>query len=417
MARVSSAFMLNTNDGDDLKDGQPSSLRLRELLNYVEDQKSSAACFDDVTEYLEQLDVLALKFVAYEYTTDLAKSIDDTLVSSRVNLLSLKMQYFLSTCAFGRTPVAGDRPASKCSVCAAEFESESCLACLAKISDAALTAYKSATKDFKDNHTGQNEILPELAMVVAFCNVKMAFRTRPGYIHSAPALSQYLLRAIFILEHQAFLTPKHSQISLLLVQLHLLLGSAHRCREVWHTLGVKRTIVDCFAPIFYDRLSTVSPIILDSSDNWGWELVETLRSHFSASLKLKMPRRLIDAFEAASYASIIDVPKYIENLRAGCTRAMSLVEEVRADRLLGEPCGEVLNDPRFCEFTSRSWVKAFANLLLDEIPDDLALRNVVDYGSFPSWDCSSSRPLHERLLLGPGPSVSIFQLFSIEETC
>jgi hypothetical protein len=115
-------------------------------------------------------------------------------------------------------------------------------------------------------------------------------------------------------------------------------------------LAVKRTIVDSLAPIFYDRLSTVSPIILDSSDGWGWELVETLRSHFSVSLKLKMPRKLIDAFESASYGSILDMPKYIENLRAGCTRAMSLVEEVRADRLLGEPCGEFLDDARFGTF-------------------------------------------------------------------
>lgn len=349
LARVSAAFMLKTNDGDDIKDGQPSSLRLRELVNYIQDQKTSAACFDDVKELLELLDVSGLKYMAYTYTPELAKTVKDPVLSARVNLLALKTQYLLSTCPIGRAPIAGEKPSSKCLVCDAQFASESCPVCLAKISSAALGAYKSATKDFAENPAGQNELLPELSMVVAFCNIQLAFQSRSGYIHSSPPASQYLLRALFVLEHQAFLTPKHSQISLLLVQLHLLLGSAHRSREAWHGLAVKRTIVDSLAPIFYDRLSTIAPIILDSSDSWGWELIETLRSHFSVSLKLKMPRRLIDAFEAGSYGSILDMPKYIENLRSGCTRAMSLVEEVRADRLLGEPCGEFLNDPRFCK--------------------------------------------------------------------
>jgi hypothetical protein len=350
LARVSAAFTLETKTAEDMKDGQPSSLRLRELLNFIQDQKLSAACFDDMKEFLEELDAAALKHVAYTYTTQLARPADDTLACARLDLLSLKTQYFLSTCQIGRVPIAGEKPSSKCLVCDVQFESESCIVCLSKISAAALSKYKSATRDFVDNPVGQNDILPELSLLIAFCNIQLAFRSRRGYIHSNPPLSQHLLRALFILEHQAFLTPKHSQISLILVQLHLLLGSAHGSREAWHGLAVKRTIVDSLAPIFYDRLSTVSPIILDSSDGWGWELVETLRSHFSVSLKLKMPRKLIDAFESASYGSILDMPKYIENLRAGCTRAMSLVEEVRADRLLGEPCGEFLEDARFGTF-------------------------------------------------------------------
>ncbi|TWU72835.1 hypothetical protein ED733_002053 [Metarhizium rileyi] len=389
LARVSAAFTLETHHDDDMKDDEPFSLRLRELLRYLEDQKLNAACFDDVKQFLEQLDLRGLKHIAHTFIHELAKSVDDPVKRARLTLLSLKTRYFLSTCPLGRMPVCGEKPSSKCLVCDAMFDSESCSACLTKLSEEALATYKSATKDFDENSdlVGQNEILPELSMIVAHCNVQLALRSRPGYIHSSPPASQHLLRALLVLEHQAFLTPKHSQISLLLVQLHLLLGSAHRCREIWHGLAVKRTIVDSLAPIFYDRLSTVSPVILDSSDGWGWELAETLRSHFTNSLKLKMPRRLVDAFEAGSYGSIIDMPKYVENLRSGCTRAMSLVEEVRADRLLGEPCGELLNDPRFYQ-----------------VPDDLLLRSVVDHGSFPSWNCSSSRPLHERLSLGPGPS-------------
>ncbi|KAK2606451.1 hypothetical protein QQS21_003144 [Conoideocrella luteorostrata] len=386
LARVSAAFTLATNDQDDLKDGKPSSLRLRELLHYIEDQKSNIACFDDVKEFLEQVDVLGLKHVAYKHIPDLASAAEDPIVSARITLLSLKAQYFLSTCPISQTQLAGKTPRLKCLVCDAKFDSESCSSCLTKISATALEAYNATTEQFPESSVAKNEILPELSMVVAFCNVKLAFCSRRGYVPSPPIL-QYLLRALLILEHQVFLTPKHSQISLLLVQLHLFLGSAHRCREIWHELGIKRTIVDSVAPIFYDRLSTVAPAILDSSDNWGWELVETLRDHYAKALKLRMHRKLIDAFEAGSYGSIIDMPEYTENLRAGCTRAMSLVEEVRADRLLGEPCGEFLSDPRF-----------------HEVADDLQLRNIVDYGSFPLWSSSASAPLHERLSLGPALS-------------
>ncbi|QUC20999.1 uncharacterized protein UV8b_05240 [Ustilaginoidea virens] len=385
LARVAAAFLLVTNDEDDVIDGRPASLRLQELLHYVDYHKLSAACFEDVKEFLELLDAEGLKHVAYVYTANLAEEAESPLGSARIKVLSLKLQLFLTTCSTARTPVAGKDAASRCLTCGAKFEAESCIACLATTSSAALKTYVSAGKEFADNGAIQNEILPELAMIVALCSAKSAFPGRPGYAAATPAKSQHLLRALLMLEHQVFLTPKHGQTCLLLVQLHLLVGSAHRCREIWHELSVKRAIVDSLAPIFYDRLSTISPVILDSSDNWGWELVETLRSHYASNLRLKMPRRLIDAFEAGSYASIIDMSEFIQNLRSGCTRVMSLVEEARADRLLGEPSGEFLNDARYYE-----------------ISDDLVLRNVVDYGSFPMWDCSQSQPLHERLRLGPG---------------
>ncbi|KAG5926481.1 hypothetical protein E4U42_003280 [Claviceps africana] len=389
LAKVSAAFELEARDGEDVdSDDKPSSARLRHLLLYVEDQKTSIACFNDIKEFVEKLDASGLKHVAYVHVPALAKAAEDSVTSARIRLLSLKLQYFLTTCPILRTRVAGRLPASRCVVCDSVMEeAESCHACLSKISCAALEAYESATNDLKEHAAVQDEVLPELALAVALCNVQMAFRIRPGYHAAGPPKSEYLVRALLMLEHQVFLTPKHSQICLVLVQLHLLLGSAHRCREIWQGLGVKRTIVDSLAPIFYDRLSTVAPVILDSSDDWGWDLGETLRGHFATSLKMPMPRRLVDAFEAGSYGSVIDMPKYTDNLRFGCTKAMSLVEEVRADRLLGEPCGEFLNDERF-----------------DEVSDDVDLRDAVDYGSFPSWGSSASMPLHERLRLGPSLS-------------
>ncbi|POR34924.1 Uncharacterized protein TPAR_04852 [Tolypocladium paradoxum] len=388
LARVSAAFDIGAGDEDDLQEGRPSSLRIRELVSYVEDQKSSLACFDDIKGFVERLDASAIKYIAYEHVPRLADGSSDVAVAARIQLLSLKLQYFASTCPLSAVAVPGEKPRSKCIACGSEFDTALCASCLSSIGRNGLALYQSTTEDLAGNPAAENEIIPELAMVVGFCNLRLGFNhERLGYTPSRPPSAQYLLRALFILEHQFHLTPKHSQISLILVQLHLLLGSAHRSREIWDSLAVKRTIVDSLAPIFYDRLSTVSPSAISPSDTWGLQLHETLKSHYGVSLKLRMPRRLIDAFEAGSYGSIMDMPKYIENLRASCTRAMSLVEEARAERLLGKPYGELLSDARFAE-----------------VHDELCLKNAIDYGSFPSWDCSAWPPMHARLLLGPGPS-------------
>lgn len=359
---MSAAFDLGAGDEDDLQDGQPLSLRFRELVNYVEDQKSSLACFDDIKGFVDRLDAAAIKYMAYEHVPRLADASPDAAVSARIQLLSLKLQYLASTCPLSAVAVPGEKPGSKCTVCDAGFDTALCASCLSSIGRNGLALYKSAGKDLAGNPAAENEIIPELAMVVGFCNLRLAFNhERPGYTPSRPPSAQYLLRALFILEHQFHLTPKHSQMSLILVQLHLLMGSAHRCREIWDSLGVKRTIADSLAPIFYDRLSTVSPSAISPSDNWGWQLHETLKSHYAVSLKLRMPRRLIDAFEAGSYSSVMDMPKYIENLRASCTRAMSLVEEARTERLLGQPYGELLSDARFgmrCQVLFRDFADA-----------------------------------------------------------
>ncbi|KAG6269680.1 hypothetical protein E4U49_006266 [Claviceps purpurea] len=401
LAKVSSSFILEAGDQEDVdSDDKLSSSRLQDLLLYIEDQGTSMACFDDIKEFVERLDVSGMKHVAYTHVPDLAKNAMDPEISARIRLLSLKLQYLVTTCPISRSQVAGKAPASKCLVCDSVFETECCHSCFSTITSAALKAYKSASalEEQRDDGPVQSQILPELALVAGLCSAQMAFCGRPGYRASEPPKTEFLVRALLILENQVFLTPKHSQTCLVLVQLHLLLGSAHRCREIWQELGVKRTIVDCLAPIFYDRLSTISPVILDSSDDWGWELIETLRGHFANSLRTPMPRTLIGAFEAGSYASIIDMPKYTHNLRFGCTRAMSLVEEARADRLLGESFDGFVIDERFCD-----------------VNDGVDLRHAVDYGSFPSWGSSASTPLHERLRLGPGISNTRIHLSLLSE--
>ncbi|KAJ6445213.1 N-acetyltransferase B complex, non-catalytic subunit [Purpureocillium lavendulum] len=382
LARVAAAFSLGPNDEDDLAGGQPSSLRLREMISYINHQKGSLACFDDVKGFVERLEPSAIKHLAWKYVPQLASSGTDTdaLATARIQLLCLKLQYFALTCLASVLKLPGQKPRSRCAVCDAEFQSALCASCLTSLAKRALDQYQRNSKDLAGNTAAENEVGPELAMVVAFCNIRLALNSQlPGYKSPSPPSSRHLLRAMFVLEHQFHLTPKHSQTALLLVQLHLRLGSAHRSREIWDELAVKRTISDALAPIFYDRLSTVSPLVISPSDNWGVDLIDTLKQHYAVSLKLKMPRRLIDAFEAGSYGSIVGMPRYIENLRRSCTRAMSLVEEARAERLFGQPFGEVLTDPRFTQ-----------------ISDELELNELVDYGSFASWDASSCVPMHSE---------------------
>ncbi|KPM44463.1 hypothetical protein AK830_g2136 [Neonectria ditissima] len=383
LARVSAACNLASNDGDDLSGDEPVSVRLKELIHYVKDQGTSVACFDDIKGFVEKLSPPAIKHLAYEFTPQLAENTDDEIGSARIYVLALKLQYFSSTCSSMYATIPGEKPRRKCLVSGSEVDFSSPGPCFATVAQGALELYQSLAELASEHPVVEAEIKPELAILIALCNVQSAFPPSTDSSNTPVSLSP-LLRATLLLEHQLPLTPKHGIISLLLVQLHLLLGAAPRAREIWETLGVKRTIMDSLGPIFYDRLSTISPSIISPNDNEGWELMELLHTHYSVSLKLRMHRRLIDAFESNSYGSVMDIPRYMERLRWSCTRAMSLVEEARTERLMGQHFTSVLQDDRFIDVT-----------------DDDKLNEAIDYGSFPSWDCSSRPPVYSRLRVGP----------------
>ncbi|KAG8669339.1 hypothetical protein FPOAC2_08663 [Fusarium poae] len=386
LARLSAAFNLASNDEDDIADNEPASFRLKELINYINDQGVNTACFNDIKPFAEKLAPSALKYLAYDFTSKLAEEMEDEIKSARIRNLSLKLQYFAATCPSMYNTVPGEKPMRKCIVSGNEVGASSPGPAFSNVAAAALKVHKSLADLTSKSPSVDAEIRPELVVIAALCYIQAAYPPSTE-ISNLPASYAPLLQALLLLEHQLALTPKHSIISLLLVQLHLRVGSSARAREIWDTLGVKRTIMDSLAPIFYDRLSTISPALISPSDETGWELLELLSSHFNVSLKLRMPRRLIDAFESGSYSSVVDIPEYMENLRWGCTRVLSLVEETRTDRIMGEQFSEVLTDPRFTEVT-----------------DDKNLVEAIDYGSFPSWDCSSQSPIYSRLRIGPAPT-------------
>ncbi|KOS20857.1 hypothetical protein ESCO_004545 [Escovopsis weberi] len=341
LSRVSAAFELGPSVEEDMINGQPASLRLRELLHYIKDQATNTACFNDVKGFLERLDADGLRYLAYEHFPRLLSDFSDKVNAAWANVLSLKTQYFTLTRRFGPSSSAPQPKAT--TACPTSFT---------QLSKSAVKLFKSL-EDSEDPAVA-NDIVPEIAILIASCSLAEAFGAQPDKRPLPPAARRSLFHAVLLLEDQLAKNPVHGQISLMLVQIHLFLGSAYRASEIWEAVGVKRTIVDSLAPIFYDRVSTVSPSLLSPNDEWGEYFREQLRTHYDASLKMKMPRRLIDAFESGSYGSVAEIPKYIEDLRTSCTRVMSLTESKRAERFLGLTTIDLLNDPRFDEVDDAS---------------------------------------------------------------
>lgn len=348
MARVSAAFQLSHNENADAEDDQPSSVRLKELVKYVADQATSPACFEDIQGFMEQLDRSGMRHVAHTVLPNLVDNSDNANTSWQVQLLALKTQYFIATCPIMYDTIPDKTPITRCSVCVAESEYKECTSCYMVLWNRGLELYKKIALESPDKLTADPQIPPELTLLIGFCSIKLANPNARSSLTSLSASSlKHLYHAVLLLEYQLSFSPKNSQLLLVLVQLHLLLGSSARSRQLWHELAVKRTIVDSLGPLFYDRLSTVAPALISPSDNWGWQVMDTLSGHFSYSLKLRMPRRLVDAFESESYGSVLGIPQYISELRYGATRAMSLVEETRSERFLGAPTWELFSEPRF----------------------------------------------------------------------
>lgn len=357
LARVSAAFELSTDESADASDDQPASVRMKELAQYVKDQATSPACFEDIQGFAQRLDRSGLRYLAYSLLPNLGGSYDSPNASWQAQLLTLKTQYFAASCPIMYDAAEGETTASKCSICGAETEHRECTACYTELWNRGLQLYKKIALESPDKLTGDPQIPPELTLLIGFCSIKLAGPDARSSLTALPASAlKHLYHAVLLLEYQLSFSPKNSQLLLVLVQLHLLLGSSTRSRQLWHELAVKRTIVDSLGPLFYDRLSTVAPALISPSDNWGWQVMDTLSGHFSYSLKLRMPRRLVDAFESESYGSVLSIPKYITDLRFGVTRALSLVEETRSERLLGAPTWELFSEPRFSTFSPHRFV-------------------------------------------------------------
>ncbi|KAJ3496819.1 hypothetical protein NLG97_g2373 [Lecanicillium saksenae] len=372
LARVSVSFQLLESEGSDAVDSSPASLRLRELVKYINNQAASPSCFEDVKLFAEQLDASGIDYLAHYHFPPPDQG--DNLTELREQILALKFRYFAVTCPQTYETVSADSEKQSARDAALRDIYKTSMALHKHIGS--IASYSSqVTKD----------VQAEAALVAAFCLVGLANQV-PSSLPTTES-AQYLAQALVLLQQQRQSSPKHSQICLLLAQIHLRLSSFQQGLAAWDTLDVKNTIMDSLAPLFYDRLSTVAPGMISPLTNDGWRLMSSIRTHYQTSLKMRMPRRLIDAFQEGSYCSVLTVPAYIEKLRVSCTRAMGLVESVRSERLLGLSETELLSDSRFTE-----------------VRDGTTFNDIIDYGSFPSWDHSANPSIYERLRLGPAPS-------------
>ncbi|KAH7310691.1 putative cytoskeleton organization protein [Stachybotrys elegans] len=399
LAKLTIAFTANSRAPEGEKDGEVLSTWVQELQAFIQSQLRYATCFGDIKPFVEKLEPGEMQSVAYKFVPELAAKTDNRIESARAELLSLKLQYLLSSTPATYTPVSSGEAKFKCTICGTSLKTRRCHACLAKLSQAALDLHAKLTAYGSGERALQKEILPDLAILITYCLVRQSFLgLQTFYTTRNPAILRNLLRALLILEQQLSQCPKHAAISMLLVSLHLMFGSGHRARDIWDTLGVKRTIVDSLGPHFFDRVSTVAPSVISPLDDRGWEFMDTLSSHYRTSLWQRAPSTMLESFFQGSYLSLLTVPNYVERLRSSSTRALSLVEEARSERLFGHYFEDYLQEPRYTEVT-----------------DDLKLLDSVDYGSFPSWDASSAMPAYARLRIGPQLSNSRMHLSLLAE--
>lgn len=351
LARLAAAFDLAPKSTSDVLEGEPVSRRLKELVHFIKDQATRSSCFDDVLGFVERLDALGMRTLAYQIVPQLAETKQATADSARAELLTFKLQYLVSSCPLMYDGVAAPIPKMRCSVCSTESQWSSCAACLARLSDKALSLQQKVQDSTESSTSFKIDLITGTALLLAFSSIRLGFSALDYPRSRTSALTiRHLLRAIIILEQTLLQFPKHSRLCLVLSQLHLAVGSVQRAKDAWDPLSVKRTIVDSLGPLFFDRLSTISPISISTSTTPGAHFIEVMAGHFSTTLQNRMPSRLMEAFDGGNWTSVIGVSTYMNDLRRSSTRVMSTVEAIRADRMCGWPFGRLVDDPTFGQF-------------------------------------------------------------------
>jgi hypothetical protein len=191
----------------------------------------------------------------------------------------------------------------------------------------------------------RNVTEPELSIVAALCLFKLSgigYRNNVGprsSITSRTDAYTLIYRATVILEIQKSRTPRHPGVLLLLAKLYVLLGCVSLATSCWRNLSIKRTLVDSVSPILYDRLSTVSLGFGAGS------LANDVSPHYSSTcMNPRNPMQLVEAYAAQSHTAILQIPKFIDELRTSCTMVMAYVETTRSSRVAGTPVRTQLND-------------------------------------------------------------------------
>lgn len=226
-------------------------------------------------------------------------------------------------------------PQLQCNLCSS-ITPKNCRACLESVASAALSAYKEIDKSPEAIKGLDKDPRSDLALVATSALLKLSGLRQSQTYAKLPPLSDVdmsrLLQATIILATQASRAPDEIPLRLLLVQVYVLLGCATLAHQAWQPLDVKRTIQDALSPLFFDRLSSISPGLFHEGRR---PLTDPLSSYYNVCLREESPVKVWDAFTAGSYTSILDMAEYWDRLRRSCTLVMTVIEERRSLRSFG----------------------------------------------------------------------------------
>ncbi|KAK4124351.1 hypothetical protein N657DRAFT_655625 [Parathielavia appendiculata] len=395
LALLETTFRLPATTLNPAHDNLGLTPRVVQLGLFLDQYFERLSAFDDIKGYVAELSFEEIKTLMEGVLPKLLDENADKPRKTVLHALQCKLRYLLTTCPQTLSPqtsVANGEAQKpyQCRFCTspASLPCEGCLR----------TLITDASKSYQQIN-GDKEILDsiprldkdprlDLALVMGTSLLKLS-GLRPRTPDAGHSLWQdvnpgQFLQAVLLLDAQLKETHGDTELRLLLVQLYLLLGCASYAYQLWTPLDIKRTIQDSLSPLFFDRISSLSPGLFQGTR----PLMEPLRSFYNHNLDDRSPVRIWDAFAAGSYTSILDMTEYDGNLRRSCTVMMTLVEERRATRCYG----------------GKIDVEIEEHPLAENINDDTTLVNKTDYGPFPNLESVHGPPIHEYLRLGPGLS-------------
>ncbi|KAH9436267.1 hypothetical protein MCOR02_005172 [Pyricularia oryzae] len=370
----------------------PMSTRVAQLGLFLQQYGHEISAFDDVKGFIEVLSFEETRCLLDEV---LMKRIYTKHHSPHIATLYVKLRYHLTTSPhsvfhdYSEAKESGERlkkTPTRCKYCSAVLPGKVCQDCIRQVAKVAMELHAVNNRKQADEtpNTDRDPTI-DLALVAAMCLLKLS-GLESSSLH-LPVQHQVdfslFLQAVAILDNQLQKTPDQPPLRLLLSRLYIVLGCASYSHQIWLPLGVKRTIHDSLSPLFFDRISTISPGLFVGSR----PPMEPLRTFYSYTLRDPSPVKIWDAFDSGSYSSVLEITDYCERLRHSCTLIMTVVEERRVARALGGRLDN-LEDISF----------------LGEIYDHTTLFTTLDVGSVMNLESSHTPAPLEQLGVGPPPS-------------
>lgn len=329
-----------------------------------------------------------------------------------MRVLEIKFRYLLTTCPVTLEHIVvvgeGEDPQLKCRFCST-ITPRSCNKCLESVASAALSAYKDFEKTPEALKGLDKDPRSDLALVATSALLKLSGLGETPPSTKLSPLSNVnvpsLLQAAVILATQVERTSTDVPLRLLLVQVYLLLGCATLAHQAWQPMDVKRTIQDALSPLFFDRLSTISPGLFHDGKR---SLTDSLSSYYIPLLREPAPVKIWDALATGNYTSILSMAEYSDRLHRSCTVAMAVIEERKALRACGKPVVGLDQVQLLGELSPHSQYPVISSLsVIAHINENTTFVNAIDHGSFPSLESTDTAPLYELVKLGPELSVGL----------